>query len=69
MSGRNIKVIGHALKPSNPMNRSRWECYCGANGVVLTCFKPASRERARRQEHDAHKIEVLRRQGKLEDEE
>lgn len=68
MKGRNIKVIGHALKPSNPNNRYRWECYCGANGSILCGITAKGRENSRRNEHDNHKIEVLRSQGKLEEE-
>lgn len=68
MTGRNIKVPGHALKPSDPTNRYKWECYCGAWGTVIAGLRPKSREQARRNEHDAHKYEVLRAQGKLEEE-
>ncbi len=67
MSGRNIKVPGHALKPRDPNNHYRWECYCGASGTVLCGPSQAVREHGRRNEHDAHKIEVLRSRGELED--
>jgi len=69
MKGRNIKIPGHAMKPSDPNNRYRWECYCGAWGTVLCGLGTKVREHGRRNEHDAHKIEVLRAQGKLDEEE
>jgi len=68
MSGLNIKVPGHALKPSDPTNRYKWECYCGAWGTVLGGLSVKGREHGRRNEHDQHKINVLRRQGKWEEE-
>ena len=66
--GRNIKIPGHALKPIDPTNRYRWECYCGASGTILCGSSAGARERGRRNEHDAHKIEVLRKRGELEEE-
>jgi hypothetical protein len=69
MTGRNIKVPGHGLKPADSDNPFKWECYCGAWGRVLSGLTPKAREHGRRNEHDAHKIEVLRKQGKLREEE
>jgi hypothetical protein len=66
MKGRNIKIAGHALKKSDPINRNKWECYCGAWGMVYG-LSPKGRENGRRQAHDAHKIAVLQSQGKLEE--
>lgn len=69
MNGRNIKVPGHALKPMDPENPYKWECYCGAHGRIIAGVTAAGRERGRRVEHDEHKIEVLRKRGELEEEE
>ena len=67
MTGRNIKVIGHALKPVDPNNRYRWECYCGASGSILCGPSAAMRERGRRIEHDNHKKNILRKRGEWEE--
>jgi hypothetical protein len=67
MTGRNIKVPGHALKPLDPNNRYRWECYCGASGTILAGLTATAREHGRRNEHDEHKIEVLRSRGEWDD--
>ena len=62
-----LKVHGHALKPMDTAKPYQWECNCGANGAILAGPSAGARERGRKMEHDDHKIEVLRRQGKLED--
>jgi len=68
-TGRNIKIPGHALKPMDPNNRYKWECYCGASGTILAGLSAGARERGRRIEHDNHKENVLRSQGKWEENE
>ena len=67
MTGRNIKVPGHALKPADPTDRYKWECYCGASGRTLGGLTATAREHGRRNEHDEHKINVLRSRGELEE--
>jgi len=64
-----MKIRGHALQPASPNNPYQWQCSCGAHGFILAGVSAGSRARARRNEHDEHKVEVLRAQGKLEDEE
>lgn len=68
MTGRNIKVPGHALKPMDSKHPYKWECYCGASGNILAGLTATAREHGRRNEHDDHKIEVLRSRGELEEE-
>lgn len=65
MTGRNIKVHGHALKPADKERPYRWECYCGASGTFLSAL--GSPTDSRRKGHDEHKIEVLRNRGELEE--
>jgi len=72
MKGRNIKIKGHSLKrvdPNGPHYPYRWECHCGAWGTVFGSTSDKARSAQRRDAHDDHKIEVLRSQGKWEEEE
>lgn len=61
-----VKIKGHALKPVNPRNIYRWECYCGAWGTCMPMPTAMGRANARRNEHNEHKVNVLREQGKWE---
>lgn len=68
MSGRNIKVKGHAMVKPDPECPGRWECMCGAWAKVLPPYRPGQTQaQLRRDGHDEHKISVLRSQGKLEE--
>jgi hypothetical protein len=64
--GKNIKVPGHAMRRPNPDNPYRAECYCGAWARVIP-ERGKTAPQLRKDWHDSHKIEVLRKQGKLEE--
>lgn len=65
MSGRNIRIPGHALKPTDPLHRYRAECYCGAWSNVIAGISNEGRLKAIRMWHDEHKVAVLRSRGEL----
>ncbi len=48
-------------------NRNRAFCSCGAWADIIPCSSANGQNKARRNWHDQHKIEVLRSQGKLEE--
>ena len=67
MTGLNLKIPGHAMKRPEPNDPYRWHCYCGAWARVLP-EKGKTAAQLRRNGHDEHKIEVLRKRGELEEE-
>lgn len=68
MTGRNIKVHGHAMRRPDPNKPYRWECYCGAWSGVLP-HEDKSAAQLRRDGHDEHKMLVLRKRGDWEEDE
>ncbi len=67
MKGRNIKVHGHALKPKDPSNPLKWVCSCGAWGIAIDDKRDYNPTQFRRDEHDNHKIAVLKSRCKWEE--
>ena len=71
-----IIVSGHALLSHQVakevigelFNRNRAFCSCGAWADMITVPSASGQNKARRNWHDAHKIEVLRKRGELEEE-
>jgi hypothetical protein len=49
-------------------NRNRAFCSCGAWANIISVPSASGQNKARRNWHDEHKIEVLRKRGELEEE-
>ena len=66
MTGRNIKIKGHALRKYDRDHPYKWWCYCGAWGEIFPKTGQTLRE-ATRDGHDEHKENVLRKRGEWEE--
>jgi hypothetical protein len=71
-----IRVSGHSILSHQVakevkgelFNRNRAFCSCGAWANIISVPSASGQNKARRNWHDNHKIEVLRSRGELEEE-